>query len=353
MRFPKGPDRSLSIPWWSQEPMARPLERDERGGVWVRHTRRKRGIVRALMSVTLSQNCVWPRAERRWACQALIGLAVMLAGTALWAGTTFTWIGGDGIWSNPANWGGALPFTTCDVAIHGTAAKLSRVTLAHTDVLISHLGVAEGGGSLASLVVDGPSLTVIGTIDVGEYSGSDGRFVLKSGHVFAGTFFLSGGGGPGQRGRGAVEIRGGSVVTKDIELGVSAGCRSTLRVVGSEASGIFVEDGLHIGVYNLPEPGKGTAAQRRRTGFRPGRPRGDAHLHLGQSRRSRKFSRSRWERQWCRLLPTANQSPGAASVRRHPAHRLHASLSGRFHRLGGRGCRARGGGPLLGTWSGI
>ena len=52
------------------------------------------------------------------------------------------------------------------------------------------------------------------------------------------------------RGRGTVEIQSGSVVTKDIELGVSAGCNSTLRIVGSKATGIVAEDGLSIGVYN-------------------------------------------------------------------------------------------------------
>src|SRR5437879_4486794 len=147
-------------------------------------------------------------------------------------------------------WDGSLPSRTIEARINGTKEKPSQVTLTHTDVLVSHVSVAEGGGSLASLVLDGPSLTVSGGVDVGKYNGSDGRFVVKSGHVFAGTIFLSGGGGPGQRGRGTVEIQGGSVVTKDIELGVSAGCNSTLRIVGSKASGIVAEDGLHIGVYN-------------------------------------------------------------------------------------------------------
>jgi hypothetical protein len=68
--------------------------------------------------------------------------------------------------------------------------------------------------------------------------------------VFAGTIFLSGGGGPGQRGNGTVEIQSGSVVTKQIALGFSAGCHSTLRIVGSKATGIVAEDGLSIGVYN-------------------------------------------------------------------------------------------------------
>ncbi|HXJ76378.1 MAG TPA: hypothetical protein VNM37_26200, partial [Candidatus Dormibacteraeota bacterium] len=124
------------------------------------------------------------------------------------------------------------------------------MTIARGGVLVSHLSIAEASSNAASLIVDGPSLTVSGVLDVGKYNGSDGSFLLKSGNVFAGTIFVSGGGGPGMRGRGIIEIEGGRLVTKDIELGVSAGCHSTLRIVGSRASGILAEDGLHIGVYN-------------------------------------------------------------------------------------------------------
>jgi len=147
-------------------------------------------------------------------------------------------------------WGGTLPSRTAEARINGTQEKPSQVTVARADVLVSHLSVGDGGNSRASLVLDGPSLTVSGGIDVGKYDGSDGRFVVESGHLFANMIFLSGGGGPGMRGRGTIEIQSGSVVTKDIELGVSAGCSSTLRIVGSKASGIVAEDGVHIGVYN-------------------------------------------------------------------------------------------------------
>lgn len=44
-------------------------------------------------------------------------------------------------------------------------------------------------------------------IDVGKYDGSEGRLTVKSGRLFANTIFVSGGGGPGMRGRGTVEIR--------------------------------------------------------------------------------------------------------------------------------------------------
>lgn len=178
------------------------------------------------------------------------GVLTLTGATVLWAGTTVEWKGGGGDWQDTAMWGGTLPSRTGEARINGTHEKPSPVKLAGADVLVNHLSVGDGGNSLASLVLDGPSLTVSGAIDVGKYNGSDGRFVLKSGHLFLGTIFVSGGGGPGMRGRGNVEIEGGSLVTKDIELGVSAGCSSTVRVVGTKASGIVAEDGLHIGVYN-------------------------------------------------------------------------------------------------------
>lgn len=181
------------------------------------------------------------------------GLLIMASSTASWAGTTTEWKGGGGAWENAAMWGGTLPSRTAEVRIDGTQDKPSQVLLAHTNVLVNHLSVGDGGNSLASMILDGPSLTVIGPMDVGKYSGSDGRFVVKSGNLFAGMIYVAGGGGPDQWGRGTIEIQGGTVVTKDIMLGNSSGGHSTLHIVGSKASAIAVEDYLSIGVYNYLE----------------------------------------------------------------------------------------------------
>src|SRR2546428_3021688 len=131
-------------------------------------------------------------------------------------------------------WGGTLPSRTTEARINGTQDKPSQVILAHTNVLVNHLSVADGGNSLASLILDGPSLTVSAAMDVGKYNGSDGRFVVKSGNLFAGNIFVVGGGGPDQRGRGIIEIQGGAVITKDIMLGNSSGRHSTAQIVGAE-----------------------------------------------------------------------------------------------------------------------
>ena len=181
------------------------------------------------------------------------GLLTVASATVSWAGTTAEWKGGRDAWENAAMWGGTLPSRTAEARINGTQDKPSRVILAHTNVLVNHLSVADDGNSLASMTLDGPSLTVIGSMDVGKYNGSDGRFVIKSGNLFAGNIFVAGGGGPGLRGRGTIEIQGGTVVTKDIMLGNSSGDHSTLHIVGSKAFAIAVEDYLSIGVYNYLE----------------------------------------------------------------------------------------------------
>ncbi len=178
------------------------------------------------------------------------GFLFAASATALWAGTTVEWKGGDGAWENAAMWGGTLPSRTTEARINGTQDKPSQVILAHTNVLVTRLAVGDGGNSLASLILDGPSLTASGGMDVGKHTGSDGRLVVKSGRLFAGIIFVSGGGGGGMQGRGIIEIQGGSVVTKNIALGNSSGSHCTLHIVGSKASGILVEDYLSIGVYN-------------------------------------------------------------------------------------------------------
>ncbi len=187
---------------------------------------------------------------KRKAFYALTCLLAMAGAMASRAGTTVEWQGGEGNWAEAARWGGKPPSRTNDPSINGTEAKPTHVTLAGADILLSRLSVATAGKSVASLMMDGAALTVIGVIDVGKYNGSNGRLVVKSGNVFAGTIFLSGGGGVEQRGSGTLEVHGGSLVTKDIELGVSAGSKGTLRIVGSKAPGILAEDGLHTGVYN-------------------------------------------------------------------------------------------------------
>src|SRR5260370_27324668 len=144
---------------------------------------------------------------------------LMLAGVpALRAGTTVEWKAGGGVWENAAMWGGTLPSRTTEARINGTQNTPSEVILAHTNALVNHLSVADGGNSLASLILDGPSLTVSGPMDVGKYNGSDGRLVVKSGHLFAGMIYVAGGGRPGPTGHGTIGIQVGTRGTKDIAL---------------------------------------------------------------------------------------------------------------------------------------
>ena len=61
-----------------------------------------------------------------------------------------------------------------------TKEKPGEVVLVDTDARLSHLAIADDANSAASLILDGPSLTVSGTADVGKYNGSDGRFVFPT-----------------------------------------------------------------------------------------------------------------------------------------------------------------------------
>src|SRR5215475_7189369 len=85
----------------------------------------------------------------------LTSLAAMAGATALWAGTAVEWKGGNGDWEDAAKWGATLPSGGMEARINGTREKPSQVMLAHADALVSHLSLAEGSGSLASLIVDG------------------------------------------------------------------------------------------------------------------------------------------------------------------------------------------------------
>jgi len=179
-----------------------------------------------------------------------VGVLMLAGAPTLRGGTTVEWKGGEGSWEDLTMWDGGLPSRTAEARINGTRERPSRVTLSAADALLSRLGVGDGGNSRASMILDGCSLSVMAGCDVGKYDGSEGRLLIRSGRLFVNTIFVSGGGGPGMRGRGIVEIQNGIMVTKDIELGLSSGSSCTLRIVGSKASGVLAEDGLHIGVYN-------------------------------------------------------------------------------------------------------
>src|SRR5438552_16636281 len=137
------------------------------------------------MSIAPSRNRRLRGPANREVYRALTGLAVVAGATALWAGTTVEWKGGAGNWEDATMWGGTLPSRTAEARINGTQDKPTQVILAHTNVLVNHLSVADGANSLASLILDGPSLTASGAMDVGKYNGSNGRLVVKSGHLFA------------------------------------------------------------------------------------------------------------------------------------------------------------------------
>jgi hypothetical protein len=185
-----------------------------------------------------------------------VTVLILAAALASRADTTVEWKGGKGNWEDAASWGGTLPSRTTAARINGTPDKPGHVILARTNVLVTRLAVGDGGNSRASLILDGPSLTASAGMDVAKYTGSDGRLVVKSGQLFVGMIFVSGGGGPGQQGHGVIEIHGGAVVTKRIMMGHSSGSHCTLHIVGSKASGIMVEDYLGIGVYNYLEAEK-------------------------------------------------------------------------------------------------
>src|SRR6267154_3283546 len=140
------------------------------------------------------QSQIWKRLFQRKPRQLRLGcgLLVLSAAVRLSAETASEWMGAAGNWNDTAHWSRGLPFRPSQVTINGTEQAPAIVTVDQADVLVSHIAVGEANGSLASLTLNGPALTVIGTMDIGKYTGSSGQFIMNSGSVFAGTFFLSG-----------------------------------------------------------------------------------------------------------------------------------------------------------------
>src|SRR5215510_3233400 len=99
----------------------------------------------------------------------LLSSFCLLMVLSLQAGTTIDWQGGAGEWHAADLWGGSLPSRATEARINGPREKPGLVTIARGDVLVSHISVAASSSNVASLVLEGPSLTITAGIDVGKY----------------------------------------------------------------------------------------------------------------------------------------------------------------------------------------
>ncbi|HUC84033.1 MAG TPA: hypothetical protein VL970_02490, partial [Candidatus Acidoferrales bacterium] len=107
-------------------------------------------------------------------------------------------------------------------------------------------------GDHARVESDGGQLVLLqDSLRVGEYTGSEGEFVLKAGamHGFMDVFV---GGASGVSGRGTkatLRIQGGSFLGRTLTVGIGWGAQSLVSIEGSGASAIHVLDYVELAAF--------------------------------------------------------------------------------------------------------
>lgn len=158
---------------------------------------------------------------------------------------TVKWTARSGAWQDAASWGGSLPEPKGNAEVHGEGS----VSLLEGKAVASRVDVGPSKGDNASLTLDGGSLFALDFLRMGEAPGSHGKVVLKSGRLCVTEIGLGGmneGNGELPAADGALEIRGGSVMTRYLMLAWQMGSTGRLHIMGSKPESIVVLNELGL-----------------------------------------------------------------------------------------------------------
>ena len=210
----------------------------------------------------------------------VMAVAVVMGGMSGQAATV-TWSngGGNGLWSNPANWGGALPAPGDDVVFNGTSVSNCTVDLATNQLGSLTVSAGYSGAVLfkAGSIQGGSSMTLAGNLTVNSgrllfqgdtNSPSGSGFMIYAANVTvgsSGTISADGQGFANQAGPGAgmtnLYYGGGGGAYGGRGGSSSGGCRGGTNLYGSVATPMFLGSGGGDDTnYSVPNAGSGGGA---------------------------------------------------------------------------------------------
>jgi hypothetical protein len=147
------------------------------------------------------------------------------------------WTAGSGAWTDAARWSQGLPDRYREAVVRGD----SRVVIPAGDYPIADLEVGLNRGDRARVEVDGGRLVLQqDSLRMGEYTGSEGTFVLKDGAMDCAmdVFVGAATGTTNRMTKGTLIIQGGSFVGLTLTVGEGLGADSRVEIDGSRASAI-------------------------------------------------------------------------------------------------------------------
>ena len=169
-----------------------------------------------------------------------LGAVVLAFGTRLAAADPFSteWSDGSGSWSETAKWSAGLPTVRTGAAIGGNAS----VVIPPGNFAAALLDVGCRSRDRARVEVNGGQLLLRqDSLRIGEYTGSEGTFVLKDGamHCAMDVFVGAATATAGRMTKGTLIIQGGSFVGLTLTVGEGLGAESRVAIEGYRATAII------------------------------------------------------------------------------------------------------------------
>lgn len=169
-----------------------------------------------------------------------------------------TWPKGSGRWTDTARWSGGVPTVFQEATVRGN----SSVVIPHGSFAVARLDVGTNQGDRSRVELNGGTLLIRqDSLVVGEYTGSDGSFVIESGSLEDSMDVFVGGatGSTGRRNHGSLTIRGGSFVGLALTIGEGLGSNATVSIEGSRANAISALEFVQLVPAADPSGTPGTA----------------------------------------------------------------------------------------------
>src|SRR5271157_88433 len=161
------------------------------------------------------------------------------------------WRRDSGPWNDASHWSSGVPTGFASASIRGN----STVTVPQGTYLAGDLQIGVHSGDRSRVEVDGGQLILLqDSLFVGEDSGGEGEFILRSGamHCVMDVFVGGASGVPGRANKAILRIQGGSFLGRTLSVGIGQGSDALVSIEGSRASAIHTLD--YVTIAGMSDP---------------------------------------------------------------------------------------------------
>jgi len=188
-------------------------------------------------------------------------IATTLAGSSMAAAVESEWRGGRGSWTDGSRWSAGLPNELEEASVGGRSQV--AIPAGHYSAALLRLGCKSG--DRAQVELDGGELLVRqDSLIVGEYTNSEGTFILNDGTMQSvmDVFIGAATGSVGRKNKAALIVRGGSFLGLTLTVGEGLGSESLVSIEGSRPVAIHALEFVQLLARADPDgtPGRTTLA---------------------------------------------------------------------------------------------